>query len=259
MPDVMLNTGVIYSLELALKMLQQYDVIFLGEQHDSPTDHQAELDLLTGLYSLDSNLTLAMEMFERDVQEVLDAYLLGKISEAAFLEQSRPWPNYQEDYRPLIEYSKSKGIPVIAANLPRRAAAAVSRSNKISPEILGPDSIYFPEKKPFNSRKYYQLFKSTVAGMPATGSMGQHRPQALYKAQMLKDAVMAASLEAFLGRHILFCCGHFHSDYHLGIPYQLKKTHPDLKIAVIAMASVVYEIPMSSLSKLANFYWIPGE
>jgi uncharacterized iron-regulated protein len=259
MPDVMLKTGVIYSLDKALKMLQEYDVIFLGEQHDSPTDHQAELDLLTGIYSLNPNLTLAMEMFERDVQEVLDAYLQGKISEAEFLEQSRPWPNYHEDYRPLIEFSKLKGIPVIAANVPRRAAAAVARANKISPEVLGSDSIYLPEKQPFNSRKYYQLFKATVANMPAFGSMGQHKPPALYKAQMLKDAVMAASLEAFLGRHILFCCGHFHSDYHLGIPYQLRKTHPDLKIAVIAMASVVYEIPMKMLSRLANFFWIPDE
>ena len=260
MPDVMFNTGVIYSLEKALKMLQEYDVIFLGEQHDSPTDHQAELDLLTGFYSLDPNLTLVMEMFERDVQEVLDAYLQGKISEAAFLEQSRPWPNYQEDYRPLIEFSKSKGISVIAANVPRRAAAAVARANKISPEVLGTDSIYLPEKQPFNSRKYYELFKATVADMPpAIGSMGQHKQQALYKAQMLKDAVMAASLVGFLDRHILFYCGHFHSDYHLGIPYQLKKTHPDLKIAIIAMASVVYEVPMKMLSKLANFYWIPDE
>jgi len=46
----------------------------------------------------------------------------------------------------------------------------------------------------------------------------------LYKAQVLKDAGMAASLEPFLDRRILFCCGHFHSDYHLGIPYQLGKT-----------------------------------
>jgi uncharacterized iron-regulated protein len=45
----------------------------------------------------------------------------------------------------------------------------------------------------------------------------------LYKAQVLKDAVMAASLEPFLDRRILFCCGHFHSDYRLGIPYQLQK------------------------------------
>ena len=256
MPQLMRNTGVIYTLETALKMLLEYQVIFLGEQHDSSAAHEAELGLLTGLYSLDSKLALAMEMFERDVQEILNAYLEGKISEAAFREQSRPWNNYSKAYRPLIEFSKFKGIPVIAANVPRRAAAAVSRANRISPEVLGSDAIYLPEKPPFRSRRYCELFKAAVQDMPA-GPMGQIKPQALFKAQILKDAVMAASIEAFLDRRILFCCGHFHSDYHLGIPYQLKRVHPGIKIAVIAMASALETVPMKMLSRLADFFWIP--
>jgi uncharacterized iron-regulated protein len=67
---------------------------------------------------------------------------------------------------------------------------------------------------------------------------------------------MAASLEPFLNRHILFCCGHFHSDYHLGIPYQLEKNHPELKIAVIAFAPSVENLPMKDRSRVADFIWI---
>lgn len=226
MPQLMINTGFIYTLETALKMLLDYQVIFLGEQHNSPEAHAAEMGLLTGLAGLDPKIVLALEMFERDVQKVLNQYLKGKISEGEFLEKSRPWPNYQTDYRPLIEFSKAKGIPVIAANVPRRAAAAVAQANKISAEVLGPDAQYLPENPPFDSRKYYQLFKATMEGMPPMGPMGQTKPRALYKAQLVKDAVMAASLDKVLARRILFCCGHFHSDYHLGIPYQLKKNHP---------------------------------
>jgi uncharacterized iron-regulated protein len=36
--------------------------------------------MLKGLAERDSNLVLALEMFERDVQDVLDAYLKGKIT-----------------------------------------------------------------------------------------------------------------------------------------------------------------------------------
>ncbi|MBI5582975.1 MAG: ChaN family lipoprotein [Deltaproteobacteria bacterium] len=259
MPQVMYHSGFIYSLETALKMLLDYQVVFLGEQHHSAEAHKAELDLLTGLYNLDPGLVLALEMFERDVQEILNDYLQGKISEAEFLERSRPWPNYPKDYRPLIEFARLKGIPVVAANVPRRAAAAVARANRIAPEVLGPDGPYLPERPPFDSRKYYQLFQATLADMPAGGPMGHAKPRALYKAQLVKDAVMAAALDFFLDRRILFCCGHFHSDYHLGIPYQLRKTHPGLKIAVIAMASVVDEVPMNRLSQLADFFWIPDE
>jgi uncharacterized iron-regulated protein len=258
-PQMMFKTGFIYSLETALKMLLDYRVVFLGEQHHSREAHEAELGLLSGLYGLDPDLVLALEMFERDVQEILKDFLQGKISEEEFLERSRPWPNYQTDYRPLIEFSKANGIPVIAANVPRRAAAAVAGANKISPEILGADAGYLPKNPPFDTRKYYQLFKAAMEGLPPLSPMGQTKPRALYKAQLLKDAVMAAALDPFLDRRILFCCGHFHSDFHLGIPSQLRKNHPGIKIAVIAMASVVDEMPMKMLSKLADFFWIPDE
>lgn len=80
--------------------------------------------------------------------------------------------------------------------------------------------------------------------------------EGLYKAQVLKDAVMAASLEPFLDRRILFCCGYFHSDYHLGIPYQMRKKHPELRIAVIATAKTVDPLPMKDRSRIADFIWV---
>jgi len=68
--------------------------------------------------------------------------------------------------------------------------------------------------------------------------------------------VMAASLEPFLGRRILFCCGRFHSDYHLGIPYQLQMNHPELKIAVLTFAMLLEELPMSERSRVGDYIWI---
>jgi len=80
--------------------------------------------------------------------------------------------------------------------------------------------------------------------------------EALYKAQVLKDAVMAAALESFLDRRIFFCCGRFHSSYHLGIPYQLQKNHPELKVAVVVCAESVKDLPMKDRSRVADFIWI---
>jgi uncharacterized iron-regulated protein len=234
----------------------EYHVVFLGEEHGSRVAHEAESIILTGLAQRDPNLVLALEMFERDVQDILDGYLRGEMSEDEFLERSRPWPDYREDYRPLVEFAKSKGIPVIAANVPRRAAASVSMSNDISPEVLRSDVIYAPERLRFESKEYRERFMATLGRMPSVGPMKRLNPEALYKAQVLKDAVMAGSLESFLDRRILFCCGHFHSDYHLGIPYQLGRNHPELSIAVITMASVVEPLAMKDRSRVADFIWI---
>jgi len=251
-----MKKGFLYDMEDSFDILMDHRVIFIGEEHGSRASHRAELTILKGLAKRDSNLILALEMFERDVQDILDAYLKGKISEKKFLKQSRPWPNYMEDYRPLIEFAKKKGMPVIAANIPRGAAAAVSMANEISPDVMGEDRIYLPKTVYLKSKEYYRRFASSMEEMPHFTPMKGMMVDGLYKAQVLKDAVMAASVEPFLNRRTLFCCGHFHSDYHLGIPYQLRKNHPKLKIAVIAMASSVDPLPMKDRSRVADFIWV---
>jgi len=255
MPYLM-KKGSLYDMKDSFDILMDYSVIFVGEVHDSREAHDAELTILTGLAERDSSLVLALEMFERDVQESLDAYLKGEISEDHFLEKARPWPNYLEDYRPLVEFAKIKSIPVIAANIPQKTASAVAMANKVSPDVVGEDNIYLPKLLHLDSKKYYKLFMATMEQMPHSEPMGRMNPKGLYKAQVLKDAVMAASIEPFLERRILFCCGHFHSDYHLGIPYQLQKNHPELKIAVVTFASYVGDLPMKERSRIGDFIWV---
>jgi uncharacterized iron-regulated protein len=252
----MTNKGKVLLLEEFFQTLIDYNIVFVGEVHDSREAHEAELTIFTELSKLDSSLVFALEMFERDVQDILDAYLRGTIPEDKFLELSRPWPNYLEDYRPLIEFAKKKGIPVIAANVPRRAAAAVAMANKVSPDVMGEDSIYLSKKLHLKSKEYYKRFVANMEIMPHSTPMKGMNVKALFKAQVLKDAVMAASMEPSLDRRILFCCGHFHSDYHLGIPYQLQKNHPELKVAVITFASYVGDLPMKERSRIGDFIWV---
>lgn len=114
-----------------LGRVKQARVTFLGEDHVDPVGHFLEAQIFRE--SADENTALSLEMFERDVQLVLDEYLAGVITEGAFREDSRPWPNYKDDYRPLVEFAKEKHLPVIAANAPRRYVNRVSR--------LGTDSL----------------------------------------------------------------------------------------------------------------------
>src|SRR5436305_14286603 len=78
------------------------DLVFFGEQHDDPETHFAELALLEGIGRLRPNVILSLEMFERDVQPLVDDYLAGRLPEAEFLAKSRPWERYATDYRPLV-------------------------------------------------------------------------------------------------------------------------------------------------------------
>ena len=70
--------------EAMLAELARLDVVLVGEQHDDPNTHRLESALLQGLVRRNVPVTVSLEMFERDVQPALDAYLGGKNSEEDF-------------------------------------------------------------------------------------------------------------------------------------------------------------------------------
>ena len=95
------------------------DIVFFGEQHDNPATHAAELAVLAALGERRERVVLSVEMFERDMQLLLNQHLDGSVSEKDLMAGSRPWDRYNTDYRPLVELSRIRGWPVIAANVPR--------------------------------------------------------------------------------------------------------------------------------------------
>ncbi|MCV5900204.1 ChaN family lipoprotein, partial [Escherichia coli] len=43
------------------------------------------------------------------------------------MKQANAWPNYESDYRPLVEFAKQKNLPVIAANAPKSIVRCIGR------------------------------------------------------------------------------------------------------------------------------------
>jgi uncharacterized iron-regulated protein len=128
------------SLEEILAATDGADVLLVGEEHDDMVGHRIEEILLAAVIDRrmslgpdDGGVVLSLEMFERDVQYVLDEYLLGLISEDHFLRSSRPWDDYEARYRGLVELSKERGVGIVAANAPRRYVNRVTRE--------GPESL----------------------------------------------------------------------------------------------------------------------
>jgi len=63
-----------------------YDVVFYGEEHNDSVTHYLERKLLEMLYAqYGAQMTLSMEMFDRDVQPVMNEYLGGFIREKYFM------------------------------------------------------------------------------------------------------------------------------------------------------------------------------
>jgi uncharacterized iron-regulated protein len=162
------------------------DVLILGETHDDAVAHMLEAELLRLADERASErgraraVTLSLEMFERDVQLVLDEYLAGLISERHFMLSSRPWRNYQSDYRPLVEYAKGRQLPVIAANAPARYVSRVTANGPASLAALSAAARAWLTPLPFApaSEAYAAKFNRFLRSEEARAASPHQRPPA---------------------------------------------------------------------------------
>lgn len=216
-------------------------VLFLGEQHDHGFAHRIEEEVLRLLErEYPGRVILSLEMFERDVQGDLDRYLSGKIQEEEFLRLSRPWPNYERDYRPLILFAKERGIPVSASNVPRPLASRVAKQGEVAFSLFSADEKRWAASALHHDfPSYRERFLKTLVEVPSAmmKAGGPGMEERLYLAQCLKDSTMAESLQAlhkrFPKRVILHVNGSFHSDYRQGTPEVLQTLEPALATVVI--------------------------
>ena len=109
---------------------QEYDVVLLGETHEDAIAHKLQEIIFARLAASRPSVVLSLEMFETDVQHVLDEYIGGLIREEDMKIDARPWANYDAHYRPLVEIAKAAGLPVVAANAPRRYVSAAGREGE---------------------------------------------------------------------------------------------------------------------------------
>jgi uncharacterized iron-regulated protein len=246
------------------------DVVFFGEQHDDAATHRAELALLSAIGERREKVVLSLEMFERDVQPMLDAYLAGTMSEADFRTQSRPWPNYETDYRPLVELAKAKHWPVLASNIPRRFASAVSKRGLAALDSLpGADRAHVARESICAKDQYYANFIEVMGGghtaatppaapaaSPATSptaSPMQGMTDLFYEAQCVKDETMAESIArartANPAAIVVHFNGSFHTDFGLGTAARVRRRLPDAKTVVVSAVPT----PDPAKAKAAEF------
>ncbi len=226
------------SLNKAADLAKKYDIVFFDEFHDQQSIHDAEFSFFKAMHRKNPDMILSLEMFERDVQPVMDEYLKGDISEAEFKANSRPWPNYDEAYRPMVEFAKAENIYVLAGNIPRRMANQYAKAGDFS-TIADEDKQYMPRKHLVEYGAYYEKFKAYMSeGDENTHmKMTPERIEKFYKAQCLKDDTMAESLVDYSKAHpddkILHMQGEFHGGDHLGVVEKVHKLNPALKVLVI--------------------------
>jgi uncharacterized iron-regulated protein len=231
--------------------------VFVGEQHDDAHTHRLEEALLGGLRRRKVTPAVSLEMFERDVQGVVDRYLAGSIAEPQFLQESRPWPRYATDYRPLVEMAKSEGWAVVAANLPRRVASAVAKSGQpaieqlpaanralVAAQLECPHDAYFARfTEAMTDHSPSEKKGSAPASTPPTAEQ-RATTDRYYWSQCAKDETMAEAVSRAVTDRagkpgpVVHFTGAFHSDFGAGTAERTRRRLPGRWVAIVSMLPV---------------------
>lgn len=239
----------LYSSDAQPLSLQQFttevknaDVVLVGEWHTHSAVHRFQTDLLKQLVQSERKIALSMEQFARDKQTIVDQYLAGEIGEQPLIKQGNAWPNYESDYRPLIEFAKANQIDVIAANAPRPIVRCIGREGK-----------QYLEKLPANQRNWVAAEINTDHSpykAKFMQSMHHGEPEQTEKhfaAQMTWDETMAESIVNYLAEHpnhqLMHIAGKFHIEDGLGTKASILRRNPNLNVVVISPA-----VDLNSLS-----------
>ncbi|GAB4272687.1 MAG: ChaN family lipoprotein [Deferrisomatales bacterium] len=222
-------------LAQALPDLLDARVVFVGELHDRPAHHRAQLRLIRALHEAGRPLAVGLEMFRASAQGELDRWVAGELSSATFRKVYRDNWNYPwEGYGAIWAYAREHGIPLLGLNVSRALVRRVAREGFAS---LPPDQVAgLPPIRCEVDETYERFIRR------ALGAHGRSGPAFLHfcEAQLVWDVGMAYHLGRYLNAHpdttVVVLAGSGHA-WKRGIPAQLARQGP------VAVRVLVPEIP----------------
>lgn len=242
----------------AFQALREADVVYLGEQHNSVDDHAAQLEIIKGLYAENPDIAIAMEMFQRPFQPVIDRYLAGEISEVELVEQTQylerwgfPW----ELYAPFLRFAQENQLPVLAANTPDEIRRQISREGLDSLE--GDDFRYIPplDEIDTSNADYREFFAAAFSGHSSHSNLNFENSFAV---QITWDETMAMTVADFKADNpdtqIVVLAGSGHVIFGYGIPDRVERRLGDDLIQQIVLLN-----PIEGLAEMggaiADMFW----
>lgn len=239
-------TGKKTTYQKMLKDILSCEVVLFGELHNNPISHWLELQLAKDLFiSKKQDLILGAEMFEADNQNGLDNYIKGIWNEDTFKTKVRLWPNYDTDYKPLVDFARNTNLNFIATNIPRKYASQVMKEGFEGLLTLSQEEKKHIAPLPIEYDPELEQYKKMLEM-----NMGGHSSPNLPKAQAIKDATMAhfIATNAAQGKLFLHYNGAYHSNYYEGIMWYLKRKSADMRILTITT------VEQNNINKLSQEY-----
>lgn len=184
-----------------MRDLARADVVCIGEEHDNPHDHWAELRILRDLAErarMSGRVVgLGLEMVQKPYQKALDGYLSYDLDSHQLMAKThwaKSWGYPFSYYQPMLALARRRQMPVIALNAPSKL------THQIATEGL--DSLDEKQQKELpdldmHDAQHRAFFNQDIKGHPNMPGTKQD----MYAAQVVWDETMAQSAARWLGQN----------------------------------------------------------
>ena len=246
-----------------LDHLNRTRVIFLGEVHDQIEHHQIQVRVLQGVMEKGEHVVVAMEMFERSQQPILDRWSQGLLTEEEFLKEIQwetIWGMDYNLYKGILDEIRTRHLKVLGLNVQRDWVRKVAQ-NGIE-ELSLEDRKRLPEMDLTDQR--HRVYIASIYKSHKGGSAKDF--EYFYQAQCLWDEAMAETLSEFLkspegeGKTLLVFAGNGHVVFNFGIPKRFyRRTSIPYQTIVLKewRKKIDEELTFTEIpSPLANFLWV---
>ncbi|MEW6377196.1 MAG: ChaN family lipoprotein [Thermodesulfobacteriota bacterium] len=243
--------------------LQMARVIFVGESHDRVEHHQIQVKIIQKLLEKGKDLAIAMEMFQKGQQPVLDRWSQGLLSEEEFLKEVQwetTWGIDYHLYKGVLDEIRNNRLKVLCLNVQRDLVRKVAQNGT---EGLSPE-----EKKMLPEMDLTdQQHRAYIRSIYKTHQGGSAKDlENFYQAQCLWDEAMAETISEFLispegkEKTILVFAGSGHVVFDFGIPRRFYRRAPfPFRTVVLKEWKKNVDQDLTNTGtplSIANFLWV---
>lgn len=230
-----------FSEEEFLTTLASADAICIGERHDQPLDHYAQLRALDGLLERRAlrgfELGLALEMVTKEAQPVLTAYQEGSLSDEEFEVDSRwaqQWGFPIQYYRPQLSLAVKDGAKLLGLGVDRELTKQIAKGGYEALDEVQLSRLPNIDEK---NAAHRRLFDSLMAGHPHTEGQSLDN---YYAAQLVWDESMARRSAEWLSarapsRKLVIFAGTAHC-HRTAIPSRIERRERFVVVNVLPVA-----------------------
>jgi len=252
-----------YTNQEILQQLVKARVVYLGETHDSIEDHQAQLKIIREMQRQNPKIAIALEMFQRPFQSVLDGYLAGKLTEEQLIEQTeynQRWRFPWEYYAPIVRFAALNQLPLLALNTPTEVTRKVATQGLES--LTAEEKTHIPPLSEIrtDNAEYRQMLLEVYQQHQKAAQGNSTAFERFLQAQVLWDETMAEKIAEFVKANpdyqVVVLAGKGHIVYGYGIPSRVERR---LGVGKVKVRSVLFNLPTDSPSSvkipIADYIW----